>query len=92
MDVPKLDIPSSVGPGAYFLECFFKFLCKSLLIVAEKTKVRIASLGAMALTRECLAVSAKKSSINGSSRFELVYHSWLVQSRSGSRVMKGTNV
>ena len=86
--LPKLDIPSSGCPGLYLLCAFFKFLCRSLLIVAEKTNVRISNRGGNASTFELFeAAEAKSSSYpssnlslkNGFTQFSIELRSNLVQ-------------
>lgn len=61
-NAPKLDMPSSGCPGLYLLFRFLRFLCRSLLIVAENTKVRMSSRGGRVSTLECLVVAEAKSS------------------------------
>lgn len=50
--VPRLDMPSSAGPGLYLRCRFLRLRCRSLLIVAEKTMVRMSSRGGSASTTE----------------------------------------
>lgn len=61
MDAPRLDMPSSGRPGLNLRFFFFRLRWRSLLIVAEKTNVRMSTREGKESTFEWRSADTKSS-------------------------------